>query len=256
MLKGKIIINTQYQHGDNPINLALQKLGATVLSMPLIAIYPIPVPENIKLDIIQNKMYNWLVFTSKNGVDAFFNQLDFNDKTLPFKTAVFGERTALALENKGFSPDIANTGNSAGDLLNDLIPKLQSEDTVLLVLGNLASGLLEETLSKTINVKRLDVYRTVFAETINKKILQRIATNQYDLILFASPSGFKSFKHHAKTLIDLSALKIACLGPTTEEVLLSEGIRPLVVAKPSGKPGLIKGIKRLFAAPELEKTIN
>jgi uroporphyrinogen-III synthase len=255
MLKGKVIINTGYKGADNLIGRALKNLGATVLSMPLIEICPVSISPDILLNITENRAYQWLVFTSKNGVNCFFEQLNtsFSSSTLPFRVAVFGKRTAMALKEKGFRADIVNCGDSAGDLLNDLMPKLRSEDKVLLVLGNLAANLLQERLAPVVKVERIDVYHTNAVSSVDKKVLKRLADDQYNLILFTSPSGFRSFKHHATGLVDISKLKTACLGPTTEAEVAADGIKPLVVAKPSGKHGLIKGIEDFFAAQPLEE---
>ena len=85
------------------------------------------------------------------------------------------------------------------------------------------------------------------------KILHRIIEGNYDLMLFTSPSGFKSFLHHTAGTKDHSKLRIACLGPTTEKAILEEGLKPLVVASPSGKAGLIKVIENYFQSLHTEQ---
>jgi uroporphyrinogen-III synthase len=254
MLKGKVIINTRPAGSKDPIGSALEELGATVLSLPLIEIHPVELPQYTLEDITKGK-YQWLVFTSRNGVRHFFNQLKLHPNTagLLFNTAVFGTRTALALEKFGGKANIINQGNSAVDLIGDLTPVLQPDDKVLLVLGNLAADHLQESLTPIISVKRLNVYQTDFVRLIDAEILQRIVEDNYDLILFGSPSGYNSFKHHAQTVVNMKQLKAACLGPTTEKALLDDGITPLVVASPTGKAGLINGIKNLFVFPPTAK---
>ncbi len=256
MLKGKIIINTCPEGSKEQIGDALKKLGVSVLHMPLIEIIQIPVSQKTLLHLTNNNTFQWLVFTSKNGIIHLFNQLelDTGTKTLPFKTAVFGKRTALALKKKGFKPDLVNLQNSSADLLSDLYPKLKTDDKVLLVLGDLASGLMEKNLKSKVNVERLNVYRTFYVKKITDTILRTIEQNKYDLILFTSPSGFNSFKYHTNKLENLSRLKIACIGPTTKEVILTEGLKPVVVAKPSGTEGLIKEIENYFNAISLQES--
>jgi len=253
MFKGKIIINTRPEGSEDLIGNALKKLGSTVLAMPLLVINPVQVSQKVLLDIAKNNIYNWLIFTSKNSVNLLFNQLDLQNgiSSLPFKTAVFGKRTELALRNKGYEPDLVNLQNSSADLLNDLFPILKTNENVLLVLGNLATDQMKEKLELKFSVERLNVYRTDFVKSVNKELLNQIRKNQYDLILFTSPSGFKSFKHHTQGIINLNKLKIACLGPSTEEIIMAEGLTPLVVAKPSGKDGLLRKIEQLFSIPAL-----
>jgi uroporphyrinogen-III synthase len=249
MLQGKIIINTRPDGVDDQIGVALEALGAKVIAMPLIEIIPMPISYNTKLDIVQNNVYQWVVFTSRNGVDLFFHQIEWNQDilSLPFKTAVFGERTALALKEKGYNPDLVNVQNRAEDLSKELFALLHPDEKVLLVLGNLASDLMQEQLRVIVHVDRLNVYRTTFVQSTHDDIVQRIVQNRYDMIIFTSPSGVRSFLHHTDGIINLRELKAACIGTTTERTLLKAGISPLVVANPSGKTGLIKGIEGYFA---------
>jgi uroporphyrinogen-III synthase len=251
MLKGKIIINTRPEGSEDLIGNALKELGANVLVMPLIEILPVQIPKEVISDILKSKS-QWLVFTSKNGVDHLLNQLELNQKTkcLPFKTAVFGERTAMALKEKGIIPDLINLQNTSDDLLKELYPKIQYGEKVLLVLGDLATNLMEEKLKTKAQVERLNVYHTVSVQSIDPEILKLIQRNKYDLMLFTSPSGFNSFWHLTGNMINPASLKIACLGPTTEEAILAKGIKPLVVANPSGKAGLIKGVENFFAVSD------
>lgn len=249
MLKGKIIINTRPEGSDDNISIALEELGAVVFTMPLIEITPIRLSLKDRLNVLKNDYYQWLIFTSKNGIDNLFDQLKEHliSNQLPFKTAVFGERTAISLKKWGFTPDLISTGNTSEDLLNDLLPTLEPEDKVLLVVGDLASGLLSDGIKQTAQVERINVYRTIFVQSIDREILNRIKEDRYDMIIFTSPSGFKSFMFHAGGEIDLNKLKTACIGPTTEEALVTEGVSPLVVARPSGIGGLISGIEQYFA---------
>jgi len=255
MLQEKIIINTRPDGVDDQIDVALKEIGVKVITMPLIEIIPMPISYNTKLDIVQNNGYQWVVFTSRNGVDLFFHQIEWNQDmlSLPFKTAVFGERTALALQEKGYNPDLINVQNRAEDLSKELLPLLHPDEKVLLVLGNLASDMMQEQLRTIVHVDRLNVYRTTFVQSIHDDIVQRIVQNKYDMIIFTSPSGVQSFLHHIAGIINLRELKAACIGITTERALLKAGISPLVVANPSGKIGLIKGIEGYFANSFLEK---
>lgn len=249
MLTDKVIISTRQASSEDQIGNTLRELGAIVLAMPLIEIHPITLNEKILAEIAVGK-YQWLVFTSRNGVKHFFNQYQqSHGASKPaFKTAVFGNRTAKALEGFGVIANIINQGNSAIDLYEKLKKVLESDDEVLLVLGNLAADNLRNRLDLIVSVDRLNVYQTEYTRVIDAEALQHIADNQYDLILFASPSGYRSFKHHAGELISRYRLKTACIGPTTEQVLLADGIKPVVVASPTGKEGLINGIKKYFAS--------
>ncbi|MCF6342746.1 MAG: uroporphyrinogen-III synthase [Bacteroidales bacterium] len=249
-MKGKVIINTRPAASGDQIGEALQALGAEVLSMPMIEVHPGKLTAQ-SLHLLANaKPTDWLVFTSRNGVDSLFDQIE-TTRVQPVagavKIAVFGKRTANALTRRGMQADLVNLGNSSKDLLIELKPLLRQTDTVFLILGNLASGLLEDGLKTVAKVERINIYTTSQVASADPGIMNRIRTENYDLILFTSPSGFHSFVHHASNLTDLHRLKIACLGTTTEKAILQDGLTPLVVARPSGKIGLIQGIRNYFA---------
>ncbi len=248
MLEGKTIINTRPSESADLIGQELKAMGMEVIPMPLIEIIPIPIPKNIQASITKEKACDWLVFTSRNGVDMFFEQMDdpFHFNELPIRIAVYGKRTAMAMEERGLKPDVVNLKNTSADLLDDLLPLLQPNEKVLLVLGDLASSVLEEGLANNTDVARLDVYKTVFVQKVDQQLLQKIQKDDYDLLLFTSPSGFKSFMNHTHNADQYPELKIACLGPTTESAIHEKGMKPLVVAKPSGKMGLLKGIRQYF----------
>jgi uroporphyrinogen-III synthase len=247
MLNGKIIINTRPEASDDQIAETLCKLNATVVSMPLIEISPIAIDKVLLRGIVQNEAFQWLIFTSKNGVDGFFDQLS-NPVKVSFRIAAYGLRTAEALQQQGYSADLVNQGNTGAELLNDLSPLLQNGDKVLVVTGNLAPDVLQNRLNEIVTAERLDVYHTQFVAKVPTETVQRIATGNYDLILFTSPSGVKSFVHHTQNKIDFAHLKAASIGPSTTKALLEVGIHPCVEATTSGKTGLITAIENYFAA--------
>lgn len=248
MLKGKTIIITRPAGSEDLLGKALKELGAALLYMPLIKTMPVELPPQSLINIEKNHPYQWLVFTSRNGVRHFFDQYQgaLDAPSLPFKIAVFGERTAMALEERGMKPDVQNFQNTSYDLLNDLYAALKIGDKILLVLGNLASDILEKNLKAKVEVDRINVYQTLFVSTINQKVLNRIKQEDYDLILFTSPSGYHSFKQQMNKDLPWDQLKIACIGPSTEKAILLDGIKPLITARPSGREGLIREITNHF----------
>jgi uroporphyrinogen-III synthase len=124
MLTDKVIISTRQAGSEDTIANSLRELGVVVLAMPLIEIHPITFGENTLTAIAEGK-YQWLVFTSRNGVKHFFNQYHHKQgvSESAFKTAVFGNRTASTLESFGITANIINQGNSAIDLYKGLEPR-------------------------------------------------------------------------------------------------------------------------------------
>ncbi|MCX6230083.1 MAG: hydroxymethylbilane synthase [Bacteroidetes bacterium] len=249
-LQDKIIISTRPVESGDTLPELLQKHGAKVFSLPMIEILPAQ-PTHAELELIKNlQHFDWLFFTSKNGVINFFKQLsDINGSTaLPasLKIAAIGAKTTIELDYYGYAPDFVSEGNTSEDLLNEYYSKINPVNQhILLALGNLADNILMDRLSKENDVKRINVYQTVKPQMADEKIMQAIQHQYYDLIVFTSPSTFINFSSfYGKE--NLADLKAACIGVTTNKALSEKGVTPLVIAKKSTAEGLCDEIISYF----------
>lgn len=195
------------------------------------------IPEEKSLVFQNLNAYNWIIFTSGNGVKFFFKKLETiglrNQLNPELQFAVIGEKTAKELENSGFKVKYISQGSTSDLFLEELKSGvLKAEDRVLLALGNRAGTTLEKGLSSFLTVHRLDVYETKPVLDYSKEILSQILADTYDLIIFTSPSG-------VERLVEimgkgpLPKLKAACIGKTTEKALLKFGITPLLTSSKS-----------------------
>ncbi|MCF6342686.1 MAG: uroporphyrinogen-III synthase, partial [Bacteroidales bacterium] len=75
-MEGKVIINTRPAGTNDLIGEALQALGAEVLSMPMIEVRPEKLTAPALHTLTNARRTDWLVFTSRNGVDSFFDQYE------------------------------------------------------------------------------------------------------------------------------------------------------------------------------------
>ncbi len=249
-LKNKTIISTRpFSQHDN-LKTGLRDLGATVLELPMIEILPSELTIQEKKAISNLSNYNWIFFTSRNGVKHFFKHLiDTNGNTeLPQNTqiAVIGKNTVEELDYYGYKPDFINQGNTSEDLLNSFLKNKNPVNlNFLLALGNLASEYLEKKLSQNNKVFRVNVYKTKGADKINPSAWKPVNDNEYDLILFTSPSTFENFCR----FYDLSKnqnLKAACIGTVTAKVLEKAGVTPLLISGKSNSHGFVASIKEFL----------
>ncbi|MFV0378610.1 MAG: uroporphyrinogen-III synthase [Mangrovibacterium sp.] len=181
---GKIIICTYPKPEPDDFAPSLEQAGATVYFMPAIEIGPLPYRLEKNL-----ASYDWLIFTSKNGI-RFFNE-DLKSQ-LKGKIAVLGEATATELRRKGIEPDFTGSGKSGRDLAAELKTALQPNQSILLVLGELAPDILTIELEKSNPVDRVNVYQNTIPECFNPKSFALIAENNYDLMIVTSPSAIKN----------------------------------------------------------------
>ena len=242
LLKEKVIISTRATEPGDSLPDLLKAQGANVLSLPMIEMLPSPLDAKLIEVLTDLTYYDWLFFTSKNGVSAFFKHLidTKGDTELPkkVKIAVIGYKTALELDYYGYAPDFISDGNTSEDFLNQFLKKYQSENLkILLSLGNLADNTLSNRLSTKNVVHRLNVYQIVKPNQADPKIIELIKNDQYDLIVFTSPSTFHNFCSFYE-LDQIRKLKMASIGRTTTKAINDEGFETVITATKSNAEGL------------------
>jgi len=220
----------------------LNSCGAQLLSLPMIEIAPSPLDADMIEKLNNLEAFDWIFFTSKNGVSNFFKHLiDVKGNSELPKTvniAVIGSKTALELEYYGYAPNLISEENTSEELLNQFYKIYHPVNLrLLLSLGNLADETLFNRLSVENKVSRINVYQTVKPKDTDAVIIDLIKNDRYDLIVFTSPSTF----HHFCSFygIDqIAKLKMASIGTTTSNAIREAGFEPLFTAKKSNAEGL------------------
>ncbi len=249
-LKDKIIISTRAIESGDSLPDLLKSQGANVISLPMIEVSPAQLESTEKLLFNNLTNFDWIFFTSKNGVLNFFKHLsDLKGSTaLPenIKIAVIGSRTASELDYYGYAPSFISKGNTSEDFLNEFYKVVNPiNQKVLLSLGNLADDTLINKLSKENKVERINVYQTEKPKSVDTSILEIIKQNKYDLIVFTSPSTFYNFcSFYEKDKIQ--HLKMASIGSTTTKAIEEAGYSPIITAKMSKAEGLSESISEYF----------
>lgn len=171
--------------------------------------------------------YTWLVFTSSNGVELFFEELKENHKDIrslsDIRFAVIGNGTKDALEAKGIYADFVPAKYSSKDLAAEWIPKLTSDDRILLLRAEEASPELTEALEQAgISYEAISLYTTEVDRRKEEELKRVLA--KVDYITFASASAVKAFASMAGDLEQLKA-KVICIGPVTERAAAVAGLK-------------------------------
>jgi hydroxymethylbilane synthase len=207
-------------------------------------------PSNISNLFKQLNSYDWLFFTSRNGVAHFFRLLidHTGSSELPasLKIAVVGAKTASELEYYGYSPTFTGISHGSSEMATEFCGTHHPRNCkILLALGNLADDTLKTILGADNQVDRIDVYETREPKSVDNNLIQRIKDSQYDLILFTSPSTF----HHFSSFFDdsvVKSLKIASIGTTTSRAIQEAGLTPLLTATMSNVEGLTEAIVKYY----------
>lgn len=251
-LFGKKILVTRARNQASKLTEKLERLGARCIEAPAIFIAD-PSDNFAKLDaaIKEITTYNWLIFTSTNGVDQFFKRLAFHKLDARIlhnaKIATIGEATAKRLNKYGLCADKVPKVFMAEGIIKSLAPFIKEGTKILIPRANKAREVLPLELMKLgAEVNVVPAYETKMADT-NKKYVQELFTDgKIDLVTFTSSSTvenlIKILDNNQNLLKDV---KIASIGPITSNALRKNNLEVDVEAEEFTIKGLVKKIKEV-----------
>lgn len=251
-LLNKVIISTQPEQSYKELATPLELLGAKVINSPMIAFKEAEISIS-DFSLINNiSQFNWLIFTSKNGVKYFFKI--FNDirgnYNLPknLRIAVIGKKTGKELLNYGITPNYISESNLSEIFAKELKQHvIKKESKVLVLLGNLASTNIENELSGYVNIYRINCYETIKLNILEREVASLLKNNKYDLLVFTSSSALSYFLDVlSKNRIAFDGSKVVSIGISTTNTMNKYGIKPILTARQSNIEGLIEEIKLFF----------
>lgn len=247
LLQDKIFISTRPEGQSDELARLFSEAGATFCEMPMVRIQNAVLTNAEKSYFTLLEKFQWLVFTSPNGVRHFFESLAeiVGNQKLPesLLLAVVGNKTGQVLNNYGYQASFVNPGSTGEDFAEAFIQHIKKETkpNVLLALGNLARTVIEEQLTNYATCTRINLYETVTPEIKDNNILQLIVDDKYEMLLFTSPSGIDNFQKIAGN-IQPEKIRAACIGETTSNAARKYHILPLVVAQKSTSLGLFESV--------------
>lgn len=223
MLRGKRVLVTREKAQAKALSQTLERYGAIPVELPLIRIVRAKQADHNLLH--EWHTFDWIVFTSQNGVKYFFEAVkDAQPPAWP-KVAAVGEKTAKALQKRNVVVDLIPNEFVAENLAEALKSLLSAHARVLLVKGNLARDTLREQLSNIADVTDWIVYETTMNEEAKPQLIALLQQRMIDVVTFTSSSTVHSFAHAiAGEDINLSFVTIACIGPITKQTALDLGI--------------------------------
>ena len=252
-LFGKSIVVTRDDRGNADLAARIIREGGMPVEFPTIKIKPLTTGTEFLEALVKFTEYDWIVFTSINGVTVFFDALESLGKDARVlasaKVAVIGGETANKLLQFGIKPDFVPTVFTSRELGKQLIGFTNLQDKKLLLLrSDLASKELAELLlTAQAQVDEVAVYKIESAKTEGGWLEEKIRQKQIDWLTFASASSARIFfEQISPDLVKTSGVKVASIGPVTSELLEDLGIQIDVEAEEHTIEGLLEAIKRFY----------
>ncbi len=255
-LCGKRILVTRAREQASGFAERLEAQGAEVLEFPLITF---AFPETwILLDQAIERLgtYRWVIFTSANGVEAFFLRLRVlrqdSRRLGSAKICAIGPATAEALEKHSIVPDVVPVEFRAEGIIEAFKPHDLHGARILLPRAEVARDVLPRELEKRgATVEVVPAYRTVKADSGGGVLKQLLEERKIDLLTFTSSSTVTNFVELLKTE-DVKALLegvlIACIGPITADTAERLGLTVDIMPEQYTIPGLTSAIIQYYAA--------
>jgi uroporphyrinogen III methyltransferase/synthase len=235
-LFGKTVVVTRAREQASELRSRLEAMGAAVVELPAITVTP------VDFALSDLAAYSWVVFTSVNGVDAFFDRGLYARRRdaralAPVKIAAIGTGTADALARRGVRADLVPARFVAEALLDEFPP---GTGRVLLARAEVARDVLPEGLAeKGYEVDVLTVYRTVMVAPDPARLAQLRAG--VDAITFTSSSTVTNFCDAVGPLPDPQPVVVS-IGPVTSATARARGLRVDAEADPHTIEGLVTAL--------------
>jgi uroporphyrinogen III methyltransferase / synthase len=231
---------------------AVRARGGTPIVFPVIEIADPGDPEGVLQAMQALESYDWVIFTSANGVDACFAALGRAGVPFsPARVAAIGPKTAEAVEARGRRVDLVAPRYVAEELAQALLAQ-GTPRRVALLRARAAREVLPELLRAAgTQVDIVPVYETRPVPAARAEALRELfAQGSVDVVLFTASSTVAATADllGAGAAADLGRVTVASIGPITESALHARGLHADVTATEHTLAGLLDALEAYFAA--------
>lgn len=257
-LFGKRIIVTRTREQASDLVAGLEEAGANCLEYSTINIQPTDSYDILDGELDRLNEYHWIIFTSLNGVEYFFNRLfakGLDSRNLKGPgIAVVGKSTAEVLMKYGVRADLIPPTFTGEGLAESLLDQGVEGRNILIPRAELSREILPETLRGAgARVTVAPVYKNVPPQGRKDALRAELETGRINMVTFTSSSTVKNFL----TMVDaenqeelerlLAGVKIAAIGPITAKTVTDNGLKVDVQPGTFTIPEMIQAILDFYA---------
>jgi uroporphyrinogen III methyltransferase/synthase len=248
-LAGKTVLVTRSEGQSPALRELLQAQGARVLEMPALVIQPPSSWDPLDAAIANLEKFDWLLLTSANGVQAFFERLQQQGRDSralhSLQVAVVGSKTAAVLAQYGIRPDLMPSEFVAEALLPIWPEPVQGQR---ILFPRVESGGREELVQglrqRGAEVVEVAAYQSACPTAADPQVVEALKDRQVDILTFASSKTVQHFAHLLRQAglgpeVWDPPVQIAAIGPKTAETCKKVLGRVDVVAQEYTLEGLV-----------------
>jgi len=256
-LFGKRVLVTRAAEQAGVLSHALAEAGAEPIELPAIEIVPRVDRKALRqaLDRLDAAEYDWLVFSSVNGVDIFFDELRRANKDARAlgraRVCAIGPATAIALARHGVHADLVPERYLAEGVVEALSAQDVAGKRVLWPRARGARRALVVGLERLgAAVDELPLYSAAVPREVDAGAMARLRAGEVDIVTFASSSAVRNLlKMLDGDRTPLEKPLIACIGPVTAATARRLGLRVDVEAPEHTIEGLLAALRTHFKTP-------
>lgn len=253
-LAGRRIVITRSREQAGSLRAQLERLGARVLELPTILIRSPRSWAALDRAVRNLARYDWIIFTSANGVRFFFERLAAKGDKRALRRAklcAIGPATARQLRARGLKVHLLPKEYRAEGLVA-AFSKLELRGKRLLIpRARVARDLVPVELRRRgAAVDVVEAYRTLAPRSSRRRARKIFAGRKPNLITFTSSStveNFASFFPGRELRRALDGVAIASIGPITSATARRLGLQVAMESKPYTMASLVRTISRYFA---------
>lgn len=236
-LAGRRIIITRASQQSGQLIAALQNLGAEIIACPTIEIREPTSWAALDRALSDLSRYDWLAFTSANGVEYFLRRWDEmghgRAQLARHRICAVGRKTAEKLQSENIAVDLLPARFTAEDLAAEFSKRYGTRQQLrsarmLLPASHIARDVLRPALAQAgIHVEVVEAYQTVLPDISREQVLALLGAAQADYIIFTSPSTVANLATLLETeqlAAQLDATRVVCIGPVTAAAAQSHGL--------------------------------
>jgi uroporphyrinogen III methyltransferase/synthase len=259
-LLGKTVVVTRTREQASELVDRFTDLGAECLEFPTIRTVP-PVDLSEMDQAIQHiEDYNWIIFTSPNGVRYFFNRIKMLNLDLRIlkgiQVGVIGPATARVLAEYHLRADLIPKKYQAEYLLEALSHLPLTNQKILIPRATQARDVLPEGLKKMgAEVSVVPAYQTLPVLEGKGPLEEKLSQGAIDCLTFTSSStviNFLALFPGKEIRTWLNKVVVACIGPITAQTAGDHGLPVHIVAEEYTIPGLVRAIEKYYRGQNSE----
>jgi uroporphyrinogen III methyltransferase/synthase len=241
-LQGRRIVVTRAAHQAEELAAPLRAAGAEVILLPVIGIAPPVNIESLRRAAARCNEYDWIIFTSANGLASFSAELPDSPKACKARIATVGAATREAAENRGFRVSLTPEKYVAESLIEAFSGEDLKNRRILIPSAAVTRDIVPRELRKRgAEVDVVEAYRNVVPPEAAEKAAGIFREPYPDWVLLASSSAVDNLVH----LIGVDRVRdtrIGTIGPITSKTVRKHGLSVAAEAEAHTTQGLVDAL--------------